>query len=71
MQDITEINLNDNSKKSIITIACFRAFDMQHEKVYINKTEDEILSDLKDICSTFHLMYLNTYDSYLIENKIF
>jgi hypothetical protein len=59
------------NKKTQIIIADFYAYDMKHQKSYIDKTESEVLQDLKSICSTYHLMSLTFYESYLIESKIF
>lgn len=40
-----------------ITIVTYRAFDMEHTEVFINKSDAEIKAKLDDTCSTYDVQH--------------
>lgn len=51
-----------------LTIVTYRAFDMEHTEVFINKTDDEIKAKLDDTCSTYTV--LNTYYAEVLSEHV-
>lgn len=53
-----------NRESYALIIAEFSAYGSDSKEVFINKTKDEVLSALFDICSTMHLYKLTYWEAY-------
>ena len=57
----------------LIQIAYFIAFDRKHQKTYVGNehTDDSIIKDIKEICSTSVLKVIKKYAAKPLNDKIF
>lgn len=49
-----------------LKVARFKAFNSIHERVFLNKTDDEIMDELERICSSGIIVKIDTYEAKLV-----
>ena len=55
----------------VLKVAKFMAFNISHEKVFVNKTDEEVIDEIEKLCNTGVLFTIDTFDATLVDSKEF